>query len=365
MFFSCLRQKIVDVVGLLSGVVNLKSGRSQLQNILLKGEENNKISLSATDLEVGICSRMDVEELRDPSSILLPATRLNGILRDDWSEYVSFEIEEEKARIKTSNGTIELIGTYPEDFPSVKELDDSPKIEIEGTDVIDAVEKTIFSTSRGDTRYALNGIFLEIDETFMNFVSSDTHRLSISRKKIKNPKKIKTNCIVVVKGMNELAKICSGCGTVQFQIRENEILVETSTTRLEARLVDGQFPRYRDVIPSYLPKQVTLGREELMKTLRLIGQISNEETHSIDLCIEKDKVEVAVTGGEKGSGKAKINAKTEGGDLIISFNYTYLLELLKVLRWENVVFQFRDSETPARIDEEDYTHVVMPLRIRR
>jgi len=364
MRFSCSRSALSDVLALLSDVVQVRSPKPVLQNIQIKGNEDGTVTLSATDLEIAISCSLQVEDLKDATTLLLPAQKFNGIVRNEWAETLSLNLTEDKGEITSPNGTFKLNGSAADEFPSIKTLEEGGFIELSGEELQDAVSKTVFATAKGDSRYALNGIYLVIEEDTAEFVSSDAHRLSLCGKTVRNTEGMKKSAIVITKGMVELSKMSKDCESVKIQLTSNEMIAETPSATLVCRLVDGQFPRYRDVIPAELPKSMTVEKEHLVRSLHLVGQMTNEETRSIAIKTMGNKVQVSATGNEAGEGVIEMEAECSGGDVTASYNYNYLLEMLKVLDEEKVTLQFQDGERPAKVENGDFTHIVMPIKPR-
>lgn len=363
MRFTSSRAALADALSLVSDVIPNRSAKPVLQNVRIQGNDDGTITLSGTDLEIGLCYRMPVDDLTDPCSSLLPASRFAGIMRDDWASTVTVSIEEDRAEISTENGTFHLVGNAGEDFPSISEMPEENVVEISGADFADAIRKTSFACARGDTRYALNGILVHMEGKDIEFVASDTHRLSLSRKKSRSEAK-KGEAIVITKGLTTLARMAEDEETVRLHLATHELIAETSNGTLVTRLVDGQFPRYREVIPRDLETKVTVNRELLIKTLRLAGQVTNEETHSMVFAVVGDKVQLNATGSESGDARVELPAEVTGENVSASFNYVYLTDALKALDCETVTWQFRDPQSPVRMDVDDFTHIIMPIRPR-
>lgn len=365
MKFSCSRSVLLDALSVVSDIPPQRSVKPILQNLCMRGNSDGTITLLATDLEIGIAYTFKVDSLSDPVTTLLPAAKLFGLIRDEWSESVEISIENDKAKITTANGSFHLLGMPPEEFPPMETIkEDQEIIEINGSDLSDAISKTIFSTAKSDTRYALNGILIHAEKNNIEFVSSDTHRLSLSRKKSRTTQTKQYEAIVISKGMATIGRISGEEEIIKLQITNHELIAQTSQATVVTRLVDGQFPRYKDVIPNNLEKKVTVSREMLIRSLRLGGQITNEETHSVSFVASGDKVLVNSAGNESGDGRIEIDAEVEGDEISANFNYTYLIDVLRILEDEKISIQFKDSENPARIDVKDYTHIIMPIKPR-
>lgn len=365
MQFSCDRQRLADLLGLLSEAVPARSPKPVLQNVRIDADGNpeNTLTFSATDLEIALRHRLEVRDLTDAEAILLPAARLTALLRDDRSADVSFAVSGNVAKIATQYGRFQLLGSAADDFPELPAMPAENRVRLQGDDIADALKKTMFAAARGEMRYALNGVYVTVQGDTAEFVASDTHRLSRVTKRAVNPDGVDAHGIAITKGMNTLAHLSAGRETVELVLTDKQLLANTLDATLAVRLIEGHFPRYRDVIPENLDKRITVNREELLWRLRSVGILTNEETRGVKFeATGGDRLIMKASGNEAGEGTMEIEAQIEGGDVTLDFNYTYLLDLFKVVDDESVTFQVRDGQSPVRVDSGDFTHVIMPLR---
>jgi DNA polymerase-3 subunit beta len=248
MEFSIAKNILSDALSIVSSVVPERSARTDLQNLLLIGNADNTITLGATDLEIGVKITIAVNEMKNPSTILLPASRLSALIKG-LSEDIHFTIADGKAEIKTTQDKFDLAGSDSEGYPAIPEFKGEGTVFIHGDDFIEAVQKTIFATAKGDTRYSLNGIYVDIDGTKVDFVASDTHRLALVKKKLKNPDNVVCSGIVQTKGMVTLSRLAAGQDLIELKLTQNEMLAKTTSAVVYIRLVDGFFPGTRKSSP--------------------------------------------------------------------------------------------------------------------
>lgn len=348
---------------MLTDVVPTRGVKPVLQNIKVTGNDDGTLTLAATDLEIGMTYRMPVEELADPETVLLPATKLHALIRDDWSDTIAFKTEADRTTLTTQNGSFQLLGAAGEDFPEIQPLAGKGIVEMAASDFLEAAEKVLFATAKGDSRFALNGVLLAIDGESIEFVASDTHRLSCVRKTCRNADGFTGSAIVITKGIQELARLCNREENVRLQIGNHKLIAETARASLVASLVDGQFPRYRDVIPSGDNASFHVAKESFSKAMRLAGQLTNEETRAVSILTDESGVVIRAIGNESGSGELRLEAEVVG-TVETSFNFQYVLDMLRVLPEESVRLIFRDNESPVRVESGDFTHIIMPIRAR-
>ena len=360
MKFSVATSAFSDMLSLTCSVTPERSARAILQNLRLDGMEGNTIVVSATDLEIGLKISLEVEELSDPVATLLPASRLSSLVKRITAKELMLSIEENKTKIKTKQSNFQLPGADVLDYPIIPDFKPEGAVFIHGDDFADAVQKTVFATAKGDTRYALNGIFVKVFENSIEFVASDTHRLSLVKKKIRNPDNSSYEGILLTKGMATLARLGSGQETVELNITPNEMLAHTPNATLIIRRVDGMFPRYSDVIPPVRDSIATFNREEMIQTLYSIGLMASDETKVVKFSISSGVIEVSAS-SENGEGTIRLDAEVTGSDLEIKFNYVFLVDALKNMSDDVVSLQYKDADSPARLDSGDFLYVIMPV----
>ena len=361
MKFKCLRSTLADALHIVNNVIPNRATKPILQNVQIKGNENNTITLIGTDLEIGISIIIDIDEIIDPETVLVSAHTLQGIIAEDKSETLTFDIRDDVAIMTTSKGEFNFSVAIDDDFPKISELGEDNIFEIPGDALADAIVKTEFATAKGDTRYALNGICMNILGDSVDFVSSDTHRLSKVNKKINNINISEGKYIIITKGMKELGRLATGEETVKIQMHNNELIAKTSNATIVTRLVEGQFPNYNNVIPVDSSVEIQLNREEIINGLRLVGKMSNEESHSVKFDAANNKLCLSATSGNIGSGTQEYEIDMNGGEIKTNFNYNYMIDALKSFNSSELNLIFKDNDTPVKINEGDYLHIVMPI----
>ena len=361
MKFTCSRSILAEALHIVNNVIPSRATKPILQNVQIKGNDNNTITLTGTDLEIGISIILEIDEIIEPETVLVSAHTLQGIISEDKSEIVTFDIKDDVAIMTTSKGEFNFSVAVDEDFPKISEITDENIFEIPGDALADAISKTEFATAKGDTRYALNGICVNILDDSIDFVSSDTHRLSKVNKKINKINVENGKYIIITKGMKELAKLSVGEEVVKIQIHNNELIAKTSNATIVTRLVEGQFPNYNNVIPNEKNVELELNREEIINGLRLVGKMSNEESHSVKFEAANQKLCLSATAGNIGSGSQEYDINITGGEIRTNFNYNYMIDALKSFNSSELILLFKDNDTPVKIEEGDYLHIVMPI----
>ena len=360
MHFTVDKNTLSEALSLVATVVPERAARAILQNLMLTGNEDGSITLAATDLEIAVRISLDVKNMQEPASVLLPASRLNALVKGSFSDELEFSIENNRTEIKTRQGRFQVPGQETTEYPTVPEFKSEGAVFIHGDDFAEAVQKTVFATAKGDTRYALNGIYVSVSDNHAEFVASDTHRLSLVKKKIRNPDAVTADGIMLTKGMTTLARLAAGNDVVELVVTANEMLAKTPNAMLVIRRVEGMFPRYNDVIPPRSESHFTVNREEMLRSLHSIGLMSADESKSVLFSIANGMVNLSAS-SENGEGNLRLDAETTGDPIEVKFNHVFLVDALKNIAEDKVTIQYKDADNPARIDAGDFLYVIMPI----
>lgn len=363
MEFTCSRHAFQDALSLVGSVVPARSAKPILQNIRIAGGDGNVIELAATDLEVGLEYRLDVEHLQDAEATALPASELINIVRDAWGETVTVRVENNLAEVITEGGRFQIPGEPADDFPEIPSVDEGASVEIRAEDLSLAIARVLFATARDENQYSLAGVSVALTEKTAEFAATDTFRLALAIAPL-HAGGVEANAIVLAKGMHELQRLIADEEMVRLQITDAQCFAATSRATLVSRLIEGKFPQYQNVIPKDLGRKATVERVRFLEALRQAAHVANPETRAVSLVCHDAVMEIRTGSDRGGEAQIEIEAEVEGGEVSVQFNYAYLVDVLKVLEDEKVTLQLRDRESPGRIDAKQYTYVISPVCTR-
>ncbi|MBN1256602.1 MAG: DNA polymerase III subunit beta [Planctomycetes bacterium] len=364
MLFTCSRAKLYEALSILSSIVPTRSAKPILQNICFEGVDKNRVEMTVTDLEVGMRYSLEVEDLKDPETVLLPSMELNNIVRDAWGDSLTLEVIDSRAKLTTEAATFNIPGEAAENFPKVPTLEEADATEILAADLERAIKEVLFATAREEQQYSLAGVFISLEGKHLELVATDTFRLALSKKNLRKKLKKARTAIVLAKGMHELLRILPNEEIIKLQITNSQLFAQTSRATIVSRLIEGNFPQYANVIPKDLDKSITVDRTRLAEALRQAAHVANQETRAITFSAGDGKLEIKASSVQAGNASIEIEAEIEGGATEVSFNYTYLQDVLKVLQEETITLQIHDQDSPTRIDTKGYTYVVSPVCTR-
>lgn len=351
------------------GVVPLKTTIPILGNILLD-LQGNDLTLTGTDLEVSISTRITVTGEKD-GSVAIPAKVLFEIVRELPDIPVELECNEEfKITLTTEKGFYKLSGDSKEDFPKVSVEDTQGSFTIDADRFNSMIVKTSFAVSTDELRTTLMGVFFKISEEDMRLVATDGHRLVKIIDKSLSSSDLQNEAIVPTKALNLLSKNLNGAKEITIKLSDDHIIFELENTTIYSKGIEGQFPNYQRVIPDDNDKEVIINRELLSSSVKRVSIFSNSITHQVRLSFSQGTLKVQSEDIEfGGEAKEHIDVDYSGDDLEIGYNANYLLDILRHLDTDEVIFNIKDSISAAIIypgtqeENENTLMLLMPIRL--
>jgi len=333
MRFRCKRADLSQAVGVVASAVPARTSVPILQNIKVTAADG-ELTLTATDLEMGLRYSVRDVGIQKSGAAVLPAQKLNQIVRDIRDDEVKFDVDGKLCSIEIEGGQFKLTGADPQDFPQFPEFDEKKAVRINVDDFRDMVRKTAFAVSSEPSRYALTGVLFVIRENEARMVGTDGKRLAYAKKKIKGGPRDEVKVIVPPKALHLVEKIIAeGDEEIAFEFEETQMKAKTSAGTLFARLVEGSFPNYEDVIPGDPDKKVQVNPGELEYRLRLATSMTDDKSRAVKFQLSKDKLKLfarRIT-GEAGEASHEVAVKYAGPDFEISFNPDFFIDFLKVV----------------------------------
>lgn len=335
-----------------------------LANVLIEAHTST-VSATAVDLEVGARVSVPARVVSD-GAITLSARKLLEIVKELPASTLSVKAQENSwVALRCAGVAYKLAGLPASDFPGVDEGSPSEWGQLSANSLREMLEQTSFAISYDETRRALNGIFFSLQPKEIRLVATDGHRLALSRRDLSGWSGNITG-IVPRKAVHEMARVLSGEEAVHFALEENRFVMKTSNFLLTARLIEGQFPNYEQVLPKGHPKQLVVSREALSAALRRVSILSEERTKPVKLLLSPGALKVAAYNPELGEAEETIGVEYSGEEIMIGFNSRYVLDALSPLGADQVVLELKDGLSPGilkSLGEEGNLCVIMPMRV--
>ena len=354
------------------GIVEKKTTMPILSNLLLRAGQN-RVTIMATDREIGLVADYEAEVLRD-GEITLSARKLHEMVREIQGEMLHVAKNERDIVILTCNkATYRIPGIPADDYPVVADQEDIPFYKVKGGILRELIRKTAFAMSTDEMRKTLCGVLMETEkagETFLiRMVATDGHRLAMMKMETgeKDFLTMEKGVIIPRKGLGEIRRLVEdGSGDVFLGVRQGMFIVKTDHTLLKVSLVDGDYPDYRRVIPA--EKGVVLGieKDKLLHTLRRMSVISSDRYNGVIMTLSPGKIVLNSNNPDVGEANDEIDIVYEGEGKSVGYNVTYLTDAIDVIDEERIDFEVGEGMKPGivrAVGNENYFCIVMPLKL--
>ncbi|MFQ6114229.1 MAG: DNA polymerase III subunit beta [bacterium] len=368
MRFSLSRSKLSGYLQYVLQVVPPKSTLPILTNLLIEALEN-KIKLSATDLDVSITTTVDCTVTKK-GAVSLPARILFEIVKELPESEVVFESTASRIEIKIPNGLYKIATVSAEDFPKLPAVNIKKEIKINGQDLVKMIRKTTFACSDDETRPALNGVLWQTKGEKMVMVATDGHRLAKQAVENKKLKGMYDDVIIPPKVLNLIPKFVTGEDQeVGVIFGENNIIFNLGDIVLSSRLIEGPYPNFEQVIPAPSDNRMTISKDELASSVRRVSILSNALTHQVKFTIKNKTLTLSSANADMGGeGKEELACDYVGQDIELGYNATYITDVLSKVDSEEVVFEFSSPVSAGvvyspDIPKDDFLCLIMPLRL--
>ena len=363
MKFSISKDKLLEGLSIVQNVVSTRTTLPILSNVLLQASEG-EIRLTTTDLDVGVRGSVEAQVERSGATTL-PARRLFSIVRELPAAEIYVDVDSKNlASIRSGPSYFKILGLPEEEFPPLPRFDDAKIFTIAQKDLKDGLKKTSYAISTDETRYVLNGTLFSFKDNKLTLVATDGRRLALVDLELEFPRSQEIDVIVPTKAVMELQRLVKEEGDVKVSISENQIAFEINQTLLVSKLIEGNYPNYRQVIPSEAKERVTLERETLLNAVRRVALLASEKSNSVKLSFSKGNIDIVATTPEVGEARESLAVMYKGREFSIAFNPEFLMAPLRNLSTDEVYLDLIDEMSPGVIKiAGPFSYVLMPMRL--
>jgi len=360
------KDELLKPLQVVVGIVERKQPLPILSNVLIE-KNNSYIRFIATDLEIQISTQKALESNSDATSITVSAKKLQEILRilPDESK-VSLDLKEHKLLIKSNKSRFSLQTLPAQDFPLVSDqLENVSKINLKQGLLKKLLALVQYAMAQQDIRYYLNGVLLLIENKTIRLIATDGHRLAYASSSLDDDYS-KHEVILSRKTVNELSKLLSDSDEViSLELAEKQVRLAFTDVVLTSKVIDGKFPDFERVIPSYT-NHLILDRITILQALQRAAILSNEKFRGVRFVLTENNLKIISSNSEQEEAQDEIEIDYSGPSLDIGFNVNYLLDGLLNTPSQTVTFSFGDPNSSILITvpgEDEFKYVVMPMRI--
>lgn len=364
MKITCPKERLSVAVSQIQGAVSPKTTLPILANVLLDAEEG-VLNLTATDLDIGIQYKIPVD-ISEPGSTTLPAKRLFGIVREMPEGNVEIGVDSTHVAVITCGGVyFRIVGLGREEFPKLPEFPTAKTFELPQALLKEMINKTSYAMCRDESRYVLNGVYLLAKSNKIIMVATDGRRLAFIEKHTGLPKETEIEAIIPSKTVQELVKLLGSEGAVNIGLTKNQIAFRFSNCMMISRLVDGTYLDYRQVIPQELEQKITINKDEFLAALkRSTLIITSDLSNSIKLNFLPQRLIISANTPDVGESREGIDIPYEGKEIEVAFNPNFIIDALKNLEDQEILFEVTDSANPGLIRTgPEFLYVIMPMKL--
>jgi len=343
-------------------IITSKATLPILSNILIETQQDG-VRLTATDLDVGISCIIAVD-IQEQGAITIPAKRFSDIIKELPSDTVNITTKKNnQINIETELCQFKIMGLPREEFPRLPEFKDKEVIKLEQVVLKKMLSLTSFSVSFDETRYILNGILFRIIKNVLTLVATDGKRLAIIEKKLNQNMDKEVYVIVPIKTVHELNRNLKEEGELSMVLGGNQVMFDLGSVSIISRLIEGEFPDYKQVIPPPAENKMKIDRNLFLLAVKRASLLSTPDYQAVKFEVFKNKLVVSKSTPDVGESREEVPVEYQGKEMVIGFNPAYVIDVLKNLTEEKIELELTDAEKPGVIRSNGYVYIVLPMRL--
>lgn len=367
MKFTCNQQTLSKALNIVSKAVTSRTTIPILKGILLEAKDGT-LKLAASDLDLSIERVIDVNVMEEGSIVVL--SKLFGdIIRKLPNEDITIEVTpDNRVNIKTSKSEFVVVGISADEFPSFGEIEENAEtISFDKEIFKDMIRKTAFSASIDESKGVITGVLVEMEGEKVNMAALDGFRMAVTRENIGNGENKKI--IIAAKIMNELGKIISDTDSeeeMKLVIGNKKAVAVFPGTKVVIRLLEGEFIKYRDIIPKNHKIRIVLNRNDLLQSIERASLLAKEGKNNLIIMKIDQNFMTISSRSEEGNVKEEVMISNDGDNLEIGFNSKYIADVIKCIEDEEIAMEFNANINPCLvkpISGDAYEYLILPVRI--
>ncbi len=368
MKFTIAKDQLMAGLQAVQNVVSTRTTLPILSNVLVQAI-GDKLQLTATDLDVTVSSAVEAD-VKEEGATTIPVKRFFSIVRELQASEVEISTDGKNVTsLQAGSSFYKINGISAEEFPPMPKFGETSTVTLPQEKIRAMLKKTSIAISMDESRYVLNGVFMSFQADKLTMVATDGRRLAMSEEELTTESAAIGDIIVPTKAVSELNRLLQNTGEVELKFTENQVSFlikgeDDHSILLMSKLVEGNYPNYKQVIPTETKERVPLGREELLQALRRAEIMTNDKSNSVKLTFAKNNLAITANTPEVGEGRESIAINYKGPDISIAFNPGYMMDPLKVLDVDEVFIELNDELSPGlmRINGP-FLYVLMPMRM--
>lgn len=363
MLFTIARDSLLEGLSKTVSITDKRSPLPILSHVLIEVVES-QLTLSATDLSVGLRMVCDCE-VRLPGTIAVPGRKFFEIVKELTPGSISVELTESgRIKIAYGKGVFELAAMDAADYPALSAFEAVETAAINSETLLSMIDKTVFAASSDESRIMLSGVLFEKEEDRINVVATDSHRLGFVSGELGIS--VPARVVVPRRGLTELKRMLEGQKLDVFLgFEEKNMVVKTERFLMTIRLIDGEYPDYRRVIPQPGGLKFKVNRNEMFHAVRRVGLLTSDRNKGINIDISPGTMELTAVHPDLGTARDSVDVEYEGEAFSMVINYAYLMDSFNAVDSESLTMEFHEEERPVMVNPyppADYFNMIMPMR---
>ncbi len=371
---ACLKLRgdakdLAESIGIAASVAPGKSPKPVLQNLLLDAHDG-VLEVTGTDMDVAVRVRIERVEVLSDGRVLVNAARFLQILRELSGDQVELETDERAGCILTTGDSrFHVMGEEAEEFPELPAWKSDGAISLKAAELVEAIRRTHFAAHAEKTRYAMNGVLVDLQGSRLRLVATDGKRLSMVERPTDKAVKAPVFVVVPTKGMTLLQRVVgAGEETVEVAVESSQVVFRTANATVLARLIEGHFPPYEDVLPKAHDKKLQVNRESFLGALRRAALLATKDSQAVRFAFGREGLELTARVPEVGESRVAFPLDYPFDPLETAFNPQFFADVLRVLGGAEFNLLLKDARSAAVVREDDpaggtFVYLVMPLSL--
>lgn len=368
MKFSCTQENLLHCLMATSRIASRSGNLPILSNVQINAGVEG-VELKATNLEVGITCHLrgKVEEIGE---FTVPAKLFTEFIASLPKERVDLELKGQELSVTCGRHHTSIKGLPASEFPLIPQIEDGQPWEVATRDLVEGLEQVLFSISPSETRPEISGGLISLQDGILILAGTDSYRLAEKKLKVQGGKE-EVRVIVPLRALQELTRICSQeqaeHARVKLTVSQSQLAISFPTIEFITRLIEGQYPDYRAILPAGFSTQATIVRADLANTIKAAGLFSKAGIYDVAVEFNPDekKMTIEAVSAQTGAYKSELEGEITGSKTKIAYNWKYLIDGVGALRSEKIVIKATDASSPTLLTEEkndDYFYIVMPIK---
>jgi DNA polymerase-3 subunit beta len=367
MKFRISKEKFLEGLQQVQNVVSSRATLPILSNVLMEVDQS-VLRMTTTDLDVVVSGQVPVDEVESPGSTTLPVRRLATIVRELPADDIDVDVSgENAASMRCGNSFFKILGLPADDFPPTPGLEDAREFKLSTQTLRDGLRKVAYAISTDETRYVLNGVLCQFKEGKLTLVATDGRRLAMTDTDIEIPESMECSVIVPTKAVNELQRLLKegpDKTDVRVRIGARQISFEMNQNLMVSKLIEGNYPNFRQVIPGQAKYRVTLEREAFLQAVQRVSLLAQDKSNSVKINFRRDGIEITANSADIGEARESMAVRYSGPDMAIAFNPEYLMAPFRNLDDDEVHLDLIDEVSPGVVRiNTPFLYVLMPMRV--